>query len=57
VASGWCLRRPDGLQGKSPLTSVKLPESSLSQNFSFFDQYISDLALYSIFHVGELILQ
>jgi len=45
------------MQGKPTLTSVKLPESSLSHNLSFLDQYIKDFALYSYFHVGELMLQ
>jgi len=45
------------MQGKPTLTSVKLPESSLSHNLSFLDKYITDFALYSYFHVGELMLQ
>jgi hypothetical protein len=51
------LGRPDGHKGKLPLTSVKLPKSSLSQNLSFLEQYIADLALYNSFHVRINILQ
>jgi hypothetical protein len=59
--TGW---RPDASselfgrsQGKSTLTSIKLPKFSLSQNLSFLEQYIADLTLYNSFHAGINILQ
>jgi len=51
------LSRSDGLKEKYTLTSVKLPESSLSQNLSFLEQYIATLALYNSFYAGINILQ
>jgi hypothetical protein len=51
------LGRPEDHKGKPTLTSVKLPESSLSQNLLFLEQYIADLALYNYFHARINIMQ
>jgi hypothetical protein len=51
------LGHSDDHKEKSTLTSIKLPKSSLSQNLSFLEQYIADLALYNSFHARINILQ